>query len=146
MKKIGLLLPFLALGLSIASCTKEGCTNIEATNYSPDANQNDGSCSYKGNIVFWASPVVSDSLISLGHDFLRFEVEGEYVDSISTAVFFAAGGECNLTGTITNQRTFVGDTKRYYKYRVKGAGFETLQEDIILLNANDCEAVEIVID
>lgn len=40
---------FLILFLSVTgiqSCKKRGCTNIHATNYSPDAGHDDGSCTY----------------------------------------------------------------------------------------------------
>lgn len=37
----------------IASCKKEGCTDYNADNYNPSANDNDGSCIYSGTVTFW---------------------------------------------------------------------------------------------
>jgi hypothetical protein len=45
MKKTLLMITVLA-GLGLSSCSKPGCTDIDATNYSAKAKTNDGSCNY----------------------------------------------------------------------------------------------------
>jgi hypothetical protein len=144
MKRIYLILLPLLLMFAGASCSKEGCNNIEAENFDAEADQNDGSCSYSGNVNYWCLPYVSDSLFTIeGHVMLRFELEGEIVDSIATQSFFAASGQCGLTGTKTIKRTYTGNTERYYKYRIKGNGFTTIYEDIIEISANECTIIQL---
>jgi hypothetical protein len=125
------------------SCDKNGCTDVDATNYVVDANSDDGTCTYSGDIAFWCLPEVSTALKDAGHVNLYFELEGEIVDSIVTELFFAASGVCGASGVKTINRVFTGDSKHYYKYRVKGKDYVTLYEDFILLDANSCLGIRL---
>jgi hypothetical protein len=130
--------------VSLASCKKSGCTDIDASNFDSEASTDDGTCAYTGNIVFWCLPAVSDSLRNLGHTKLYFELESEIVDSISTEFFFSPAGDCNGSGTKTFSREFSGDSKWNYHYRVKGLNQATIYEDFILLKANECLDVRLL--
>lgn len=81
-----------------ASCSKPGCMDDKASNFNADANEDDGKCTYRGDITFWCLPAVSNALLTDGHTMLRFELEGKLVDSIATELFFAPGGDCNTPG------------------------------------------------
>lgn len=128
---------------TMMSCSKPGCTDDLATNFNIDASEDDGTCNYRGDITFWCLPAVSTALYDAGHTMLRFELEGSLVDSIATEYFFSPGGECNTPGVKTIPMEELPYNYRYYKYRVKGAGFVTLYEDFIRLDANDCLAIKL---
>jgi hypothetical protein len=145
MKHVRISLAALSISLFISGCYKAGCTNPEATNYNPEVKTEDQSCTYTGNLVFWCSPTVSDSLLNIeGHDMLRFELEGVLVDSIATANLKSATGDCNGAGTKTIVRNFADNTERYYKYRVKGYGLVTIYEGFVQVEANDCVAIKLL--
>lgn len=144
MKKITQIVLVSAISaFSMFSCTKPGCTEENATNYSVDANEDDGTCNYRGDITFWCLPAVSTALYDAGHTMLRFELEGALVDSIETEYFFSPGGECNTPGVKTIAMEELPYEYRYFKYRVKGNGFVTLYEDFIKLDANNCLAIKL---
>lgn len=114
-----------------------------ADNYDEKAKQDDLSCSYTGNVVFWTTALNSDALETAGHVMLRFELEGEIVDSIATASFGSSAGSCNTSGTKTISRQFSGNFERTYKYRVKGLNFTTLYEGFVTIPAGDCIDVKL---
>jgi hypothetical protein len=127
----------------IYGCHKPGCTDYLADNYNPDATQDDFTCSYNGDMVFWMLPAESQALVDAGHDILRFEIDGAIVDSIATASFASVAGTCDGAGTKTFNRTFVGSLDRSYKYKVKGLGFTTLYEGFVKVEAGECTAVQL---
>jgi hypothetical protein len=144
MKRFKLLFLPALLIIFTASCAKKGCNDDLAQNYDPEAEENDQSCQYAGNVVFWCLPAVSDSLKNIeGHIMLRFELEGEMVDSTTTETFFAAAGECGLTGAKTIKQEFTGNSERYYKYRIRGLNYQTIYEDFITIKANDCLNIQL---
>jgi hypothetical protein len=52
MKKILFILSILTL---VSCAKKEGCTDSAALNFDPDAEKENNSCSYRGNLQFWTS-------------------------------------------------------------------------------------------
>ena len=144
MRKLKNILALAAVSVfTMMSCTKPGCTDERATNYSADAREDDGTCVYRGDITFWCLPAVSESLIDAGHTTLDFELEGEIVDSIQTEVFFSPSGECNTPGVKTIPREELPYHYRHYKYRVRGAGNTILYENFITLDANECLSIQL---
>ena len=84
MKKLNyLFIATIATGLmfGFTSCSKEGCTDINANNYNDDAKKDDGTCTY---------PTINTSSTSMSGD-----VSG-------------AGGTASKTWTFTNNNTTVG--------------------------------------
>lgn len=134
---------FALLTFGIFSCAKPGCTDDSSTNYNAEANEDDGTCIYRGDVTFWCLPAVSEGLMDDGHVMLRFELEGAIVDSIATEVFFSPSGECNTPGVKTIPLEELPYEYRWYKYRVKGDGFTTLYEGFIKLDANECLSIQL---
>lgn len=133
-------------GLAFTSCVKPGCTDDKATNFSTDAKEDDGTCTYRGDISFWCLPAVSEVLEEAGDTILLFELEGEIVDSVDTEYFFAPSGDCGAPGVKTIPREELPYEYRYYKYRVIGATSSTIFEDFIKLEANECLSIQLKFD
>jgi len=58
----------------LQTCKIEGCTDSSASNYNSKANSNDGSCIFKGEVIFWVdttfhfndiSVIIDDSVIGV---------------------------------------------------------------------------------
>lgn len=144
MKLLKTLAIVLGLISILSSCYKAGCTDLQATNYDPKMKKDDLSCTYTADVVFYTTIFVRDSLFDLGHEMLRFELEGKIVDSMATASFSAGTGNCGGAGSKTINRVFNDNTERTYKYRVKGFDFETIYEGFVTLEANDCKAIKLL--
>lgn len=50
-----LLFSMLIMGITVACTKTPGCTDYSADNYNSDAEENDGSCTYSGDCVFWTA-------------------------------------------------------------------------------------------
>jgi hypothetical protein len=132
MKKISMLFlgSLLIIGLSSTnSCKKDnkirGCTDRDSYTYSPTAEEDDGSCLYEGEIVFWYSQVASEGLIGDGATALTFYLNGQVVGSSAASVYWTAAPDCGQNGTITVTED-LGKVKTHaYSLSVKDqTGFE----------------------
>ena len=68
------LITILGFGLGLASCEKDepiptpvyGCTDPASTNYNPSATDDNGTCEYEGNVVFWYNSSGSNATVYVG--------------------------------------------------------------------------------
>jgi hypothetical protein len=96
----------LIIGLSSTnSCKKDnrirGCTDRDSETYSPTAEEDDGSCLYVGDIVFWYSQVASEGLIGDGATALTFYLNGQVVGSSAASVYWTSAPDCGQNGSIS---------------------------------------------
>ncbi len=77
MKRTILLLLFTPLPFLFDACVQKGCTDENAINYDPDANDNDGSCVYKKD---FSNQVVKFSLEWDGDVYEGFEFDSSLTD------------------------------------------------------------------
>ena len=105
MKKFGLILIALSLSATTmltTSCSKEqGCTDPDSKNYSATAEEDDGSCAYEGEVVFWYNKITSENLYDDGSDALTFYVDGKVVGSSNANVYWGSAPSCGDNASIT---------------------------------------------
>ncbi len=81
----------------IIRCTKEktkGCRDSTALNYNSDASEDDGSCAYNGQILFWSGGVSCDGS-QCSH---TIKIEGNIIGT--TTQFFTTAPTCNASGCV----------------------------------------------
>lgn len=74
---------------------------------------------------------------------LRFELDGEMLDSMATSGLVSADRECATGGTMKINREFPGSEKHTYKYKVKGLAYATIYEGFVSIHAGECEPVQL---
>jgi hypothetical protein len=83
----------LFLGLTISSCKKEGCTDSAATNYSSEADKDDGSC------IYAQTPPAGNAID--GNPKVKYTIDGVSVSQEANMTFFSATGASKNIGQST---------------------------------------------
>ena len=66
LQKIGMTALIILAVLVVNGCKKKtGCTDSSATNFDGSAQKDDGSCTYKGNVVFWNDVASSLGIVTV---------------------------------------------------------------------------------
>ncbi len=133
-KIILVLLAFFTVTL-VGSCTKnKGCMDPYAINYSPDAENDDDSCEYYGNVVFWLNRDPG-----LGN--INIYVDDKYKGKITmyVGVTNTAGGDCYGSGGLTLK--LVPGT---YNYKAQGQTAKTwTREGVFKIRGQQCTDVRV---
>jgi hypothetical protein len=138
MKIINFFFGFIAL-IALNSCKKEeGCTDKNATNYSVDAEEDDGNCTYKGNVVFWYDQATSAGLQFDLSTSLTFYVDGVIVGSTATSQYWTGGPSCGANASITVEKDLGLVTSKSYPYQVKDDWGDVIWEGNVTIDANSC--------
>jgi hypothetical protein len=129
--------------VALSGCKQEGCTNPDAVNYSSDADTDDGSCTYEGEVVFWYGAAASQMVIDYYGKSLEFYVDGQLVGSTAAAVYWNGAPDCGQNGSITV-------TKDLGSVPTRAATYEVYDEDgymwwsgIVNFDANTCTSFEL---
>jgi hypothetical protein len=144
---LGLLMPFLLLIFiaTTTSCGKvEGCTEPNAKNFSADAEEDDGSCTYEGEIVFWYAESVSNELAIDGITALAYYVGGDLVGSSAASIYYTSSPDCGNNGTITVTKDLGSSKSKQYAFKVEDSeDGEVIWEGTLTFNANTCTTVQL---
>lgn len=140
---------FLALGCAIiagtifTSCKKEGCIDGDATNFDAEADEDNGSCVYSGEVVFWYGEASSKFLVGDGAVTLTYYVDGKIVGSTAANVFDTKEPECGQNGSITVSRDLGSAKSATASYSVKDQTDHEYYKGTVTFAANTCESWEL---
>jgi hypothetical protein len=136
---------FLFIAMLFASCKKEGCTDKNASNYSPDADKDDGTCKFEGQIVFWYNEATSVGLNDLGSSSLTFYFDGAVVGSTAADVFWTSAPTCGANASITVTKDMGLAKNKSYTYSVVDDFGDTIWTGTVTLDGNTCLAFQLTI-
>jgi hypothetical protein len=139
------LIGFICAVMLFSSCKKEGCTDKNATNYSPDADQDDGTCKFEGQIVFWYSEATATWLVNEGSSSLTYYFDGVIVGSSASNVFWTAAPACGANSSITVTKDMGLSKTKSYTYSVVDGSGVTLWTGTVTLDANTCLAFQLTV-
>lgn len=147
MKKLSFLLlagMLISATIFTQSCKDEkGCTDIDAVNYNILAEEDDGSCTYEGSIVFWYGEQTCDSLLAYASISLRYYVENNIVGSGSTSVYYTGAPDCGDDGTITVTKDIGSVKSKSYTYKVIDDADYEIWTGTLTFEANTCTSIEL---
>lgn len=116
-------LAFAVLSIAVfsACAKKKGCMDKDSTNFDSSAQQDDGSCQYKGSIVLWM-----DTANQLGPGYSeKIYLDGVFQGNIN--VYFAKAPGCGATGALTISRNLGTNKNQGHTLRmdIDSSGFPT---------------------
>lgn len=128
----------LALPMFFASCAKKGCTDKNAANYESGATRDDGTCTYKGSVVFWYDKTCSGLLALDGTTSLTYYVDGKVVGSSAASVYWTGAPNCGQAASITVEKDLGFSKTKTYSYSVKDQDGVEIWGGSINFEGNTC--------
>ena len=142
MKKTLLIIIVLA-GLGLSSCSKPGCTDIDATNFSEKAKKDDGSCSYSEKLIIWQSSATSDILQQAGITGISIYLDGALAGSFLTSNYWTGTPTCSQAGNVSATIDMGSLSSKIVALEYKDQDGISLATESILVTAGTCNTFEI---
>lgn len=142
MKK-NLLVISVLVGLGFASCSKPGCTDIDATNYSEKAKTNDGSCSYSEKLIIWQSSSTSTLLQQAGITGISIYLDGSLAGSFLTTNYWTGAPSCDQAGNVSATIDMGKNKSKVVTIEYKDQNGVSLATDAVTVTAGACNTYEI---
>jgi hypothetical protein len=133
----------LGLGLLTTSCKKEGCTDVDATNFNVDAKKDDGTCSYEGRQVVWYGESAANSLVLDGATSLTYYVDGQLVGSSAANIYWNVAPDCGQDASVTITKNLGSVKTQAYTYKVLDQTGWEYWSGVLNFNANTCTSSEL---
>jgi hypothetical protein len=132
--------------LMLSSCTKEqGCKDGNAVNFDSEAEEDDGSCTYEGQVVMWYGEAVAGSLVENEITSLTYYVDGQIVGSSAASIFWTSAPTCEQNSSITVSKDLGNSSNLSYTYSVESDAGEVIWEGIANFTANTCTSLELAL-
>ena len=142
MKKTLLTLTVLA-GLGLSSCSKPGCTDIDATNYSEKAKTNDGSCNFSEKLIIWQSNSTSQLLQQAGISGISIYIDGSLAGSFLTTNYWTGTPTCDQAGNVSATIDMGQNKTKVVSIEYKDQDRVSLATDAVTVTAGACNTFEI---
>lgn len=132
--KIKTLIAICVMALAFMSCKKDpikGCKTSYATNYNSSAEEDDGSCTYEGSVVFWqTAPVAS----------VNVYLDGVFVGNSN--VVFSSAPACGNGAALTVKKDLGTSKSKNYNLTVTVNGGAVQDLGTVTFEANTCTSVK----
>ncbi len=146
------LLVCLAIGsvLTLTNCGKKGCTDSSAENFCSDCKKDDGSCTFKGQLVFCWNQSFHDSAVAHGVSSVAVYVNSTYMGALPVSgQVFSSLPSCGTSGALTVTQELgknkTGSVSLYQNY-LDGSGsiLKTTGTANISMSSTTCTGVTLI--
>ena len=132
--------------MALHSCSKvPGCTDTNAVNYNPDAEEDDGGCAYQGGVVFWHNEATSNNLVAAGISQIEFYVNGSFADQVPANVYWSSAPDCQDDVAYTVENYGLGfSMSETFNYVIRDQDDNVLETGTYEIVGNTCTVEEFV--
>lgn len=117
--------------------------DMDAENFYFEAEEDDGSCSYRGSAVFYHDLQTSQNLINDGVTNVKLYVDGNFWDAMSPNVGFSFVPTCEHPDAMLMQNYGLGYQKsESFYYSIRDQNEVVLASGTFSITGNQCTAIE----
>jgi len=145
MKGITVYISIFLIALTLVSCKKtiQGCTDSNAENYNFEANEDAGTCSYRGSAVFYHDSQTSQNLINAGVTNVKLYVDGNFMDAMSPNIGFTFVPTCDHPDAMLMSNYGIGNLKsKSFVYAIRDQNQLLLASGTFEITGNQCNTIE----
>ncbi len=150
MKRIGLLVfvGFIGLGIGLTSCDKpvKGCMDAMAKNFNANAEEDDGSCIFTADLVFWYNFPTSNFLEVFGHTELHYYLDEKIIGEGGIKEPFIHAPDCFADSTISTSVDLANVKSKSFSYRVLNQNDDEVWSGNVTLQADSCTQVRLILN
>lgn len=128
--------------LSLYSCEKPGCTDVDAINYSESAKKDDGSCLYKEKLIFWQDQTTSQAVQNAGITGLYIYVDGQLIGSTLATNYWTGTPSCSQSGNVNTEIDMGNQIVKTISYEIKDNNGNSLVSDTYTMISGDCNIIQ----
>ena len=118
-----------------------GCTDVDAVNFSLTASEDDGSCLYTGQAVFWYDAAVSEELLFYKSTDLALLIDNELAAEWVASDYWLVAPNCGGAGTVTVEKSLAAGESATATYRVEDNFGDVLWQGVVAFNQGGCSAI-----
>lgn len=120
-----------------------GCTNTKAENYNVNAEEDDGTCSYRGSAVVYHDTNTGQALLNDGITNVKLYVDGTFWDSMSPNTGFSFTPTCDHPDAMLMPNYGIGNVQsKSFSYQIKDQNNVVISTGTFEIRGNECTAVK----
>jgi hypothetical protein len=139
------IISLFALTSVLSSCKKqEGCTDKLATNYSIDAEEDDGTCVFQGSALFWYDEATAVAMLNAGISSLTYYVDGVLIGSTASSQYWTSAPDCGVNSSITAEKSLGFVKSKPFPYVVKDNFNNVIWQGDLNIDAGGCFKLQLI--